>query len=358
MRPLVTALACTALLLAACERDETTTTPEVRKTPVTVAAAQSRRVEVLERSVGRLEAPGTPAVAAETAGRVIIIHADAGQTVGEGELLAQLDDEVQRNALRLAQAGVERIEPLLANQERTVSRARDLLRRDLAPQNALDEAEAQYATLEAQLAEARARLDVAERNLEQTRIRSPVSGVVQNRLISVGDYVNIGEPLFDIVVGERLRAVAPYPETVTDRLAVGQKAYVSPVRAPAETIETTIAELRPQIGRGSRSVDVILEFDNPGQWRPGASVTVEAVVATREHSVTVPSVSVVRRPAGTVVYVIEDGVARQRTVETGVQADTWVEILQGVVAGEQVARSGAGFLTDAAPVEVTAAPEP
>lgn len=356
MKALIPALASTALLLAACEADQTAATPEVRKTPVTVVAAQSRRVEVLERSVGRLEAPGTPAVAAETAGRVVTIHADAGQTVGKGDLLAQLDDEVQRNALRLARAGVERIEPLLANQERTVSRVEDLLRRDLAPQSALDEAEAQYETLKAQLAEAQARLDVAERNLGQTRIRSPVSGIVQNRRISVGDYVNVGQPLFDIVVADRLRAISPYPETIVDRLAVGQKAYVSPVRSPGETIETTIAELRPQVGRGSRSVDAILEFDNPGQWRPGASVTVEVVVAARENSVTVPSVSVVRRPAGTVVYVIEDGIAHQRMVETGVQSEGWTEILQGVVPGEQVARSGAGFLTESAPVEVTVAP--
>ena len=116
-------------------------------------------------------------------------------------------------------------------------------------------------------------------------------------------------------------------------------------------METAIAELRPQIGFGSRSVDAILEFDNPGHWRAGASVTVSVVVDARDRSVTVPTESVVRRPAGTVVYVVQDGVARQRVVETGVQSDTWVEITGGLEAGEPVAQSGAGFLTDGTPVE-------
>ncbi len=349
----ILALACAAAMLAACEAEQTTPTAQVRKTPITVEPAESRRVEVLERSIGRLEAPGTPAIAAETAGRVARIHIDAGQSVAAGAVLAELDGEVQRTAERLARAGLERIEPLLANQERTVARAEDLLSRNLASQSALDEAVAQYDALKAQLAEARARLDEAERNLQQTRIISPVTGVVQNRHISEGDYVNIGQPLFDIVVADRMRAVAPYPETMGDSLRVGQKTYVAPVRTPDDVLETTVAELRPQIGRGSRSVDAIFEFPNPGNWRAGASVTVAVVIETREQSVTVPSESVVRRPAGTVVYIVEDGVARQRDVQVGVQSGAWVEILDGLRAGETVARSGAGFLTDGAPVEAT-----
>jgi len=345
------ALCVATFLLAGCGSDDRAAGPQVRKTPITIAKAEARRVEVLERSVGRLEAPGTPAIAAETAGRVAEIRVDAGQSVEAGALLARLDDEVQSNAERVARASMERVVPMLENQVRTVERARDMMSRNLAAQSTLDEAVAQHDQLKAQLAESKARLDEAVRNLEQTRVLSPVSGVVQTRHISVGDFVNIGQPLFDIVVAERMRAVAPYPEGVGDTLKVGQKAYVSPVRTPEDMLETTITELKPQIGIGSRSVDAILEFANPGRWRAGASVTVAVVIVARDNSVTVPSESVVRRPAGTVVYVVQDGVAHQSIVEVGVQTETWVEIMQGLEAGESVAQSGAGFLTDGAPVE-------
>jgi RND family efflux transporter MFP subunit len=348
-------LACLAAsaALAGCGPDEPAAAGAGSgATPVTVETAAQRRVEVLERSVARLEAPATPAVAAETAGRVVAIHADAGTPVQTGAVLAELDDEVQRNTLRAARANAERLQVLLENQQRTVARLEDLMSRNLAAESSLDDAVAQQSALKAQLDEAQARLADAERNLQQIRVRSPVDGVVQTRRISVGDFVAIGQALFDVVSAERLRAIAPYPETSADALRVGQTAYVAPVRAPRERITAAVTELRPGIGPLSRSVDLIVEFDNPNRWRPGGSVTVDVVIDVREDSLTVPGESVVRRPAGTVVYVFEDGVARQRRVETGVQSEGWIEILAGLEPGDRVIRSGAGFLTDGAPVQV------
>jgi RND family efflux transporter MFP subunit len=359
MKPVLLGLALAGLLiLASCDSADPGGGPAARPAaPVSVAAAAERPVEVLERSVGRLDAPGTPAVAAETAGRVESVNVDAGYTVQAGDLLAQLDDEVQRNTQRAAAANAERLEALLDNQQRTVARIQDLVGRNLAAESALDDASSQLAALKAQLDEARARLDDAERNLRQIRILSPVSGVVQARRVSVGDFVSIGQPLFEIVVADRLQAIAPFPETIGNSLRVGQKAYVAPVRAPEDSIDAAITELRPRIGAGSRSVDAILEFANPGAWRAGGSVTVAVVVDARERSVTVPPESIVRRPAGTIVYVAEEGTARQRVVELGVQTETWVEVLQGLEAGERVVTSGAGFLTDGAAIEARQAAE-
>lgn len=346
------------LLLTACDSANTGGGPAARPAaPVGIALAAARPVEVLERSIGRLDAPGAPAVAAETAGRVEALHVDAGHTVKAGDLLAQLDDEVQRNTQRAAAANAERLAALLDNQQRTVARIEDLVGRNLAAESALDDASSQLAALKAQLDEARARADDAERNLRQTRILSPVSGVIQARRVSVGDFVSVGQPLFDIVVADRLQAIAPFPETVGGSLRVGQKAYVAPVRAPDDSIDAAITELRPRIGAGSRSVDAILEFANPGAWRAGGSVTIAVVVDARPRSVTVPSESIVRRPAGTVVYVAEEGTARQRVVGLGVQTEDWVEVLEGLEVGEPVVTSGAGFLTDGAAIEAKQAAE-
>jgi RND family efflux transporter MFP subunit len=359
MKPiLLISVLAAVLLLAACDSADTSGAPATRPAaPVGIALAAARPVEVLERSIGRLDAPGAPAVAAETAGRVEAVHVDAGYTVKAGDLLAQLDDEVQRNTQRAAAANAERLAALLDNQQRTVARIEDLVGRNLAAESALDDASSQLAALKAQLDEARARADDAERNLRQTRILSPVSGVIQARRVSVGDFVSVGQPLFDIVVADRLQAIAPFPETVGGSLRVGQKAYVAPVRAPDDSIDAAITELRPRIGAGSRSVDAILEFANPGAWRAGGSVTIAVVVDARPRSVTVPSESIVRRPAGTVVYVAEEGTARQRVVGLGVQTEDWVEVLEGLAVGEPVVTSGAGFLTDGTAIDARQAAE-
>ena len=321
-------------------------------TPVTVVTATQRRVESLERSIGKLNAPTAPAIAAETPGRVRKVLVDAGAKVNLGDILAELDDEVQRNSQLAAQANTERIEGLLENQKKTVSRFEDLVRRDLASESSLDDAAAQQAALKAQLDEALARLADAECNLRNTRIRSPVAGIVQSKRISVGDFVAVGQPLFDVVDSSRLQAITPFPETIATELRVGQKVYVAPVRSESESIEASITELRPQIGLQNRSVDIIIEFDNPGNWRPGGSVAVAVVVDTREQSTTVPAECVVRRPAGIVVYTVENGLARESEIELGVQSGAWVEILKGLQPGESVIRQGAGFMTDGAPVDI------
>lgn len=352
MKAVIVSIGLAAALLGCHSSDPQSADARRSATPVTAAEVTQRRIEVLERSVGRLQAPESPAVAAETYGRVTAVLVDVGSEVDVGATLAELDGQAQRHNQQAAQAAVERLEALLQNQQKTVARLEDLVRRELAAASALDDASSQRAALKAQLDQARAERDEAERNRAQTQIRSPVAGIVQSRMVSVGDFVTLGQVLFDVVAARRLQVVAPFPETSSSALRVGQKAYVAPVRSAAQSIEASITELRPQIGLRSRAVEVIIELENPGGWRPGGSVTVAVVVDSREKSLSVAPESIVRRPAGVVVYTVRDNVAHQRKVELGVQLSNWVEVLQGLEPGETVVRSGAGFITDGAAIDV------
>ena len=104
------------------------------------------------------------------------------------------------------------------------------------------------------------------------------------------------------------------------------------------------------VGATSNAIEAIVPFQYPGTWMPGASVRGRVVVARRERSVVVPEISVVQRPAGEVVYTIENDTAREHVVRTGVRRDGWIEILEGLEAGAKLATDGAGFLTDGAVV--------
>jgi multidrug efflux pump subunit AcrA (membrane-fusion protein) len=106
------------------------------------------------------------------------------------------------------------------------------------------------------------------------------------------------------------------------------------------------------VNPANRSITVIVDFDNPGRWRPGASVRAEVVLAVRKDAVTVPQVAVVRRPVGDVAYVIRDGKAEERPVKRGLRSGTMVEILDGLEPGEIVAVDGAGFLTQGVSVDI------
>ena len=347
------ACAC-CLVLAGCDgsSDATPAAAPERTVAITAATAKARPVRVVERTLGRLEAQALAAVSAETSGRVTATLAEEGEPVRAGQVLAEIDNERQRLVLESAEATVRRLEVLLANQRRLVARLTRLAAEQNTSESALEEAEAQERALAAQLSEAEAAVKQASRNLVETRVRSPFEGVVQRRQVSEGDYVAVGEPMFEIVRQDRLRAYLPFPEVVSRDIRPGMMVHLSTVSAAEQTVESRVVEGRPVIGRSSRSVEAIVEFANPGGWRVGGTVVGEVVVEERPASVVVPESSVVLRPTGAVVYRIDSGRAVEVPVKTGVTKDGWVEIREGLSAGEAVAEDGAGFLTGGVAVNV------
>lgn len=325
-----------ALLLGACaERDEPTAAE--RSLPVTATEVRAGRVAVVDHTVGRIDAAVSPTVAAEVAGRIVEVLHDAGDRVDAGALLARIDDTNYRNALA-------RLSALETQQQRTVERYTRLVENDSVSQSLLDDAQAQLEALAAQRAD-------AESALRKTRVVAPVAGTVERRMMSVGDFRGVGDPLFQLATDGRFRIVLPFPERRAADLAIGQRVHLAP-QTGEPAVTAAITELRPMVGQSNRAVDAIVEIDNPGGWRPGGSVSATVELAVREGQALVPAQSVVQRPAGTVVYVVDGNTARQQRVETGVQTDGEVEVLQGLQPGQRVVVDGAGFLTDGARIAV------
>jgi RND family efflux transporter MFP subunit len=345
-----TAATLTLITLAAGCGNQEDAPAYVRKTPVTIAQATEQRVEAVETTVGRLEATAAPALSAETSGRVVRWHVDGGSVVSKGQVLAELDGEPQRLAVASARANVERLEALLANQQRTVKRYQEL-RSKAVSESMLEEAVAQQSARQAELNDARARLAEAEYRLDRTHIKSPVDAIVERRLISVGDYVSPGTPVVTIVGMERLRVVLPFPERLSGQLKPGLAVTLDQPARPGETLTGTITEVRPMVGTNNRAIEALVDLPAGTDWPPGGSVTARVVLASRD-GVVVPAGSVVRRPAGDVVYVLTDDKVAERKVTIGIRTGERAEALAGVEAGEMVVLSGAGFLTDGALVTV------
>ncbi len=325
---------------------------KLRTTPVTVTGVERRTLEVWTSSVGQLESKVAPLIAAEVAGRLTRVTVDEGESVTTDSLLAQIDAgdfELTREA---AGADIQRLQALLRSQMLQVKRLRSLMTTKSTSESALDEAEAKLGSLQAQLVSARVRMQQARRSIAKTRIHSPVDGRVDERHVSVGDYVKVGTPLFRITTQKLLKVRLPFPESLLSQLRTGLPVRMTSPVAPAVEVEARVSEVRPTITLTSRSIQVIVNVDNPGPWEPGASVSGRVRVARHPDAMVVPEESVVLRPAGKVVYVLEGGRVRQRPVVTGLHLDGRVEILKGLEGRETVVVDGAGFLTDGAPVEV------
>ena len=348
-------------LLSSCSGDNTTNPPPesekttARATAITVVAATSQTIEVLERSVGVLESLFIPEISAEVEGRIINAFVKAGHPVVPGQVLAELDTEDYNIAKRAAGAEVSQLEALQRNQQQTVKRYSNLIEAKLISTDRYDEAKAQLQSLSEQLKAARERLKQKQRGLTKTRIISNYAGIIDEELISVGDFVKVGDPLFRITNIDVLRARLALPQTLASKISTGLTVRLNSPLDPSITVSNTIQQIRPIVGTSNRAIDVFTFVNNPGNWQPGASVTGEIILEQRENAVVVPETALVLRPAGNVVYVIINDTAHQRVVQTGEYIDGLIEITSGLESGETVALGGSGFLSDGVPVSVTEA---
>jgi membrane fusion protein, multidrug efflux system len=270
-------------------------------------------------------------------------------------LLAAIDSADFEIQSRGDAAEIKRLQALLANQERVVERQQKLVGQGFISQNALDEALAQRAVLREQLSAARTRAESTGRSLGKTKVVAPIEGEIETQVVASGDYVKVGDPLFTLVGTQRMRAHLLFPENAANRIRTGLKVALESPAAPGRAIETTIEEIKPTVNAGNRALDAIVRFDtNDGAYRGGGSVNARVVLQMKNDALMVPEQSVVLRPAGKVVYLVANGRASQRLIETGLKQDGLQEVVKGLAAGDVIATDGAGFLSDGAAVTLAA----
>ncbi len=319
-----------------------------RRVAVTYVEAVPQRIEDIERTLATVEAKWSASIAAEVAATVETIAVDAGDRVERGMLLATLDSRDLEIEVARASANVRRLETTIASRERDVERQRQLAERGHVSESALEAVESELGALRQELEVAQSELQRAERNLERAQILAPHAGTVARRRVSEGDYVTAGTVILEIPRADRLQVRIPVPETVAERLEPAMPVRLSTV-ASHGNIAAEITQIEPQVSPTSRTVTVIAEIDNPGGWRPGNSVNAEIVLDTRS-AIALPPRSVVRRPAGNVVFVVKEGEAHERVVSLGQRTREWIEIVDGIEPGDRVIVDGAGFMSDGAAV--------
>ncbi|MBV1961724.1 MAG: efflux RND transporter periplasmic adaptor subunit [Immundisolibacteraceae bacterium] len=350
----IVSLSLLALLTAGCseKNEEKATGP--RPVLVTMTEVVVGVTEELEGTVGRIESKAQPLVAAEIDGRITHIDAEIGDTVVIGDQLAQIDPEDYRLSQRSAQSDVDRINAMIKQQQRLVDRYLKLREDEFFAENTLDAASSELDVLKKQRSSALDRLSQAKRNLSRASVSAPLSGEISERLVNEGDYVKRGNPLFRLSTDQYLRVVLPYPESLADRLHPGLLVRLESATAVGTRIEVAVTEIRPTIGNFNHAVDVIVDMPNPGSWRPGGTINGELVMNRIENALLIPEPSVVLRPQGHVVYILNDALnsVEERLVETGVLSKDLLEVHSGLNAGDKVVVDGAGFLTGGAVVSV------
>ncbi|TLS67884.1 efflux RND transporter periplasmic adaptor subunit [Mariprofundus erugo] len=322
-----------------------------RTVKVSVSQTTLQDIQVSESALGRVVDPQATTVGAELPGRVQRVMVDAGDAVEQGQLLAELDDADAKTAVAVAQAELKRLTAQYDAQQRLVQRYRNMIEKRFVSSTILEQAEAQLDVLHEGVAAAESSLQQAKTNLQRTRVTAPVAGRIQVRYVAAGDYIGLGKPLFQVADGSRLTVAIALPETRAARIRVGQMVRMH-LPGSEQLTMLPISELTPMVGRSNAFEARVVMDHNPGGWRAGGSVMAEIITDTHAAAVMVPEECVVLRPAGEVIYQIDQGVAHAVLVQTGVRQGGMIELTAGISAGVLVAANGAGYLSDGAAVTV------
>ncbi|MDX1503143.1 MAG: efflux RND transporter periplasmic adaptor subunit [Thermoanaerobaculia bacterium] len=313
-------------------------TPAEDSEPLEVEVRRLAPGRLVERlaTVGTLLPDERVVLRSEIAGVLESIHFDEGSRVRRGDLLARLDDAELAAERDRAHHRVE-----LAS--RREARQKDLLEQGLTSQEEYDLALSQLEVLQAELRLAQAQLD-------KTELRAPFDGRVGLRSVSEGATVDRDTPIASLQRLDPIKVEFSVPESYASRLRPGTRVRFR-VKGSDRDHEATVYAAEPAVDPETRSLAVRARAPNPhDELLPGAFADVELAVREVEDALTVPALAVIPELGGKKVFVLEEGRAQARRVETGVRSETEVQITAGLEPGEKVIVSAIQRLASGLPV--------
>lgn len=363
----------------------------------------TRRIQLL----GQVESPQRATIRAQTAGVITTVLKQAGDRVTPGMTIAVLDDADQKLALSQATAqlaqqrnNLARLEvgtrpEIIAQRQAAVRSAKareqeaiDNLQRQAAlvkegaiaqrvlvqARTAVDDRKGERLEAEAELAEAQAgptreeieaqrasmaaataAVNQAKLALERTQIKAGSGGVVSQRQVSPGDYVQSGGEILTLVAGERLDIFLELPENLSGQVASGSRVVLTARALPQWRGNATITGVVPSAEAASRRQRVRVRLDNPPEGLlPGMAISANLELPGNTPGFVVSRDALTRRQNQWFVYGVENGKARQFEVEMVADMGEKVAISSpsnDLEAGQSIVLKGGDGLRDGAAVK-------
>lgn len=348
-RSMIAALALVALVAASWGCSDSNSSPSGEKkdrivVPVEVGAVIEGSISAYFTGTATVEAEEETEVVAKVGGVIERILVEEGDRVEAGQVIAKLDDE--KIAVQLEQAKAS-----LARLENSYRRNEDLHAKQLVSTEVFQQAKYDYE-------QQKAAWDLARLDLQYTDIRTPIGGVVAERLVKVGNMILQNQPVYRVTGLDPLIAVLHVPEKQLPRLRVGQDARLNIDALPDREFSGRIERISPVVDPATGTVKVTVETRDPsGLLRPGMFARIKIVYDRHENAVLAPKEAILAEDRESAVFVVQDSLAVRRFVTVGFINTTHVEILDGLEPGDTLVTTGKSSLKDSTSVEIVAARE-
>jgi RND family efflux transporter MFP subunit len=357
---------------------------------VATVAVESRPLERVLRVTGSLIADEQAEVSSELSGRVTLTPVERGSRVSTGALIVRISDEEASAQLQEARANAGQIEarlglspgqsfdprrvPEVLNAQASLdwaesefARIQSLLDQKVVSQSEFDQRRTQVEAARQQyrvavnaagqsyrlLEAARARVLLANKAMSDTAVRAPFSGLVAERLVSVGDYVTKGTRVATVVRVDPLRVELSVPEQAVSIVKVGQPVRLTVDAYPGEEFQATVRFVSPALRVDQRALTVEAIVPNrDGRLKPGFFATALIQQGASAPALTIAEGAIETLSGTSRVYVVKDAKAEERIVTLGDRAAGHVEVTSGVAKGESVIVDPRGRITDGMAVSV------
>ncbi len=281
---------------------------------------------------GTVTARTVTQIAPKVPARILAIYVNTGDTIKTGQLVARLDPNELGSRVTQARSSLMAAEAQATKTGSDLRRTQSLFDQEAATQQSLEAAQAAAHMAQAQVAEARASIEVAQTLLAETELHSPFEGTVLRRNQEPGDMAMPGMPVLTVQSGQRLRVEAAIPTSCAGDLHVGD---LLNARIADKTYPVKVEEITPAADPKTSTFLVKAGLENANVAKPGVFVWLEQNCGSRK-TLLIPASAVSRSGQLESVQLVLEGSLRLRHIRTGKLRDGWAEVLSGLKEGDVV----------------------
>ncbi len=314
-----------------------------RVVPVEVFKAITEDIIYTDETTGTLLAGVDVDVRSEIDGIVQEIFFEEGDRVTKGDLLVTMDDSEYRYKELENEWKVLKAKADLSLALKTFDRMKNLYKEGVISGQDYDIAEADVELKEASMKSVQAILSFAKDELNDTRIHAPITGIVSEKFIDIGEYVTEGSTdLLNIINIDPIKLEFTVPAKYFSYVKVGQEVSVSVEAYPDEEFTGRVYYINPKIATDTRRFRCYARIQNPDdRLSPGFFVLTKLPVATHLNAVVIPEEALLSEEGVSYCFRVEDGLAVRTVVVPGMRLkDGMLEIVKGLKAGDSVVVRG------------------
>lgn len=363
---LLAALLAVTAVLGGCSKKEQASSDADKAISVQVEPAKERDITLTTVISGKISPIQEAGVLAKLQGQIESVNVEIGDYVSAGDILFTMDSDSLRASYQQAQAaynssraGYEKAQQASANAKLNLERNRMLYEQGAISKQAYENMQLQAMDQDLEMARygvesAQAAVQSAGIMLDNAVVRAPISGTVALVSVQKGSMPPQGMPSIVITDSSRVQMDATVSEYLINKIKKGEELDVRIKSASSKPFKGMITAMSDATASGSMTYPIKIELENPqGLIKAGMFAEVDIATEGEKGVLSVPSEAVLVKGGEKLLFAIEDGKAKARKVETGIDDGKFVKIISGIKKGEQIAVKGQNYLDDGSKVKIS-----